>query len=481
MKTIRNFINGRFVNPVSDEWLDDLEPATGQGLARVADSGTQDVAAALEAANAALPDWMLRPAADRADTLDRLAGLIRENRDALARLESDDTGKPVRLALEVDMQRAEANLRFFSGAIRHWSESAHDMGPNGFNYTLRRPLGAVACITPWNLPLYLLTWKLAPALAAGNTVVAKPSELTPLTADALAGLSVEAGLPPGVFNLVHGRGAGAGQALVDHPAIRAISFTGGTSTGRQIAAAAAPRLVRLSLELGGKNPAIVFEDANFERAIPGLVRAGFTNQGQVCLCTSRILVHQDCYEIVRERLVSAVSKLRVGDPRDPATDQGALISAAHTDKVLGYLDQARADGAQVLCGGEPVLPAGRCSKGWFVQPAVIEDLPAGSSLLSEEIFGPIVTLERFTDEEDAVRCANSTQYGLAASIWTGNVNRAHRMAAAVDAGIIWVNSWMVRDLRTPFGGMKASGVGREGGFHSLEFFTEARNVCISHE
>ncbi|AKS41835.1 aldehyde dehydrogenase [Wenzhouxiangella marina] len=479
MRTVGNFIAGRTQPALEGGSLENLNPATGECIARIPDSGPADVDQAVAAAREAFPDWSARPVADRMERLERLAGLIQANAEELAALESEDTGKPRRLAREIDMQRAEANLRFFARAMSQWSSAGHDMGPTGFNYTRREPLGPVALITPWNLPLYLLTWKLGPALVTGNTVVAKPSELTPLTADALARLANEAGLPAGVFNLVHGLGARCGQALVDHPDIKAVSFTGGTVTGRRIAQSTAPRLIKLSLELGGKNPALVFDDADLDRTVAGLLRAGFTNQGQVCLCSSRFLIHESIYEPLVERLVEAVKGLKVGDPEDEDNTQGALISAAHRDKVLGYIDQARQDGGRILCGGEATRPTGRCQDGAFVLPTLIADLPPESRLHREEIFGPVVTLQRFSSEEEAIALANDVDYGLAATVWTEGLSRAHRVAGRLQSGIVWVNNWLVRDLRTPFGGVKASGLGREGGHWSLEFFTEPKNVFIN--
>ncbi len=475
---LSNWIGGEKRAPVGGQYLDDFEPATGKLLARIPDSGAEDVALAVAAAAEAYPEWSDRSLKDRAHCLERLADLVVEQAETLAEIESADTGKPLALARQIDMARVEANLRFFAGAAQHWPAESHDMGPAGFNYTRREPLGVVALITPWNLPLYLLSWKLAPALMTGNCVVAKPSELTPLSADALWGMAVDAGIPPGVINLVHGSGAGCGKALVDHPRIKAISFTGGTRTGRTIAAAAAPRLVKTSLELGGKNPALVFADADLDQAVAGLVRAGFTNQGQVCLCCSRILVHESLEEVLLDRLVNAVSALNVGDPRSPDTDQGALISAQHQGKVLDYIKMARRDGGRVLCGGEAVQPEGRCQQGHFVAPTLIAGLPGDSRLHHEEIFGPVVTIQTFASEDEAIRLANSVDYGLAATIWTRDLATAQRVAAAVQTGLVWINGWLVRDLRTPFGGMKDSGLGREGGRWSLEFFTETKNVHL---
>lgn len=476
--SLHNWIGGRRQAPLGGRYLDDIEPATGQVIAQIPDSGPEDIEQAVAAAGAAFPAWSCLSVADRADRLDTLAELIGRDADRLAELESRDTGKPLKLAREIDMGRARANLKFFSRAMQQWASPGHDMGSTGFNYTRREPLGVVALITPWNLPLYLLTWKLAPALVTGNTVVAKPSELTPLTADALCSLAVEAGIPAGVFNLVHGSGPGCGQALVDHPDIKAISFTGGTLTGRKIAASAAPRLLKTSLELGGKNPAVVFADADIDKTVAGLLRAGFTNQGQVCLCSSRWLIHQDIYPALVEKLRQAVKRLRVADPNQADTEQGAVISADHQSKVLGFIEQARSDGGKVLCGGRSVQPDGRCQRGYFIEPTLIADLPADSRLHFDEIFGPVVTLQRFADENEAIALANSVDYGLAATVWTEDLGTAHRVAGRIQAGIIWVNDWLVRDLRTPFGGMKDSGLGREGGNWSLEFFTEPKNVFI---
>jgi len=479
VKQLANFIDGSFRPPAGGRYLDNIEPATGQVIARVPDSGPEDIDLAVAAASSAFPAWASTPVAERATLLERLAVVIAGNADELAKLESADTGKPLKLAREIDMGRARANLKFFAGAMTHWTSAGHDMGATGFNYTLRQPLGVVALITPWNLPLYLLTWKLAPALVTGNTVVAKPSELTPLTADALCELARKAGIPDGVFNLVQGTGPSCGQALVDHPQIKAISFTGGTITGQKIAASAAPRLLKVSLELGGKNPALVFDDADLDKTIPGLVRAGFTNQGQVCLCSSRILVHEAIHDQLADRLSRAVSALRLGDPRHADTDQGAVVSRAHQQKVLGFIDRARSEGGRILCGGQAARLAGRCKDGYFIEPTVIADLPTESRLHFDEIFGPVVTLQRFADEDEAIALANSVDYGLAATVWTEQLGRAHRVAGRVQAGIVWVNDWLVRDLRTPFGGVKDSGLGREGGQWSLEFFTEPKNIFIS--
>lgn len=479
---VSNYIDGRLQPPAGDTWLDLHEPATGKVCGRVADSDDADLKQAVTAAREAWPEWRRTGAEVRARWLHTLADLVEARSEQLVQAESADTGKPLTLARGVDIPRVAANLRFFAAAATQFASESHPMGDLGINYTLREPLGLVACISPWNLPLYLLTWKVAPALAAGNCVLAKPSELAPVSAGLFAELCIEAGLPPGVLNILHGRGPGIGQALVEHPEIRAISFTGGTRTGALIAQTAAPKFRKLSLELGGKNPTVVFADCDFERTLDGVLRAAFTNQGQVCMCGSRILVERSLYPRFRDALVQRVGALKVGDPAAPDTDQGALISAEHQRKVLDYLVLAREEGGRVLCGGEAVRPPGeRCREGWFVAPALLEDLAPDCRTNQEEIFGPVATLLPFEGEDEAVALANCVPYGLAASVWSRDVGRCHRVAARVEAGLVWVNCWMVRDLRTPLGGTKQSGVGREGGFEAMRFFTEAKNVCVSYD
>jgi aminomuconate-semialdehyde/2-hydroxymuconate-6-semialdehyde dehydrogenase len=476
-RTLAHVVAGAGVAPANGDYLDDLSPATGEVLARIPRGTAPDVAAAVAAAKAAAPGWAATPVEERARLLDSVADAIEARLEQLAELESQDTGKPIALARRVDIPRARDNFRFFAGAVRHSESAMHPM-PGAINYTVRKPVGVVGLITPWNLPLYLLSWKTAPALAMGNTIVAKPSELTPLTAAALADILREVGLPDGVFNLVHGLGHEVGQALVEHPDVRAISFTGGTATGARVAATAAPMFKKLSLELGGKNATLVFADCDLDAAVEGAVRAGFTNQGQVCLCGSRILVERSLHDVFVERLVERVEAMRVGDPAAEGTQVGALISLAHREKVEGYVQLARDEGGTIRTGGERPELAGPLSEGAFLRPTVVTGLAPSCRTATEEIFGPVVTVHPFDSEAEALEQANGVRYGLSASVWTRDLSRAHRVSAALETGMVWVNTWLLRDLRVPFGGLKDSGVGREGGRYSLEFFSESRNVCI---
>ena len=462
--------------------LDVYEPATGQSYALCPAGTAADVDDAVRAANAAFPMWSALPNDARAQWLQQLADALEMRAEDFVQAESRDTGKPLWLVRQVEIPRAIANLRFFAAAATQFASESHH-GQAGLNYTLRQPLGAVTCISPWNLPLYLFTWKIAPALAAGNCVVAKPSEITPVTAWMLGELAREIGFPAGVLNIVHGLGPVVGSAMVEHAGIKAVSFTGSTAVGRQIAAHCGPALKKMSLELGGKNPTLVFADAFNdeslrERLLDTVVRSAFQNSGQICLCGSRILVERSIYDAFRAAFVARVELLHVGDPLDPVTSIGPLVSRAHYDKVLACIAIARHEGGHVLCGGEALQLTGHCEDGWFIEPTVIEGLGPDCRSNTEEIFGPVVTLQAFDDDAHALALANATPYGLSASVWTQRLDRAHRIAANLRAGIVWINTWMTRDLRTPFGGVGQSGLGREGGMEAMRFFTEPKNVCV---
>jgi len=478
MENIFNYINGVLQAPVSNQFLENINPATGEVYSLCADSDERDVALAYEAAEAAFPIWSEMPTNDRSKILLKIAHLIAEKNDELALAESIDQGKPLWLAKHGEIPRAQSNIHFFATAIEHFASEAHAMGNHAINYTLRTPIGIVGCISPWNLPLYLFTWKIAPALAAGNCVVAKPSEITPMTAYLFSKICIEAGLPKGVLNIVHGLGPKVGSAIVAHEKITAISFTGGTKTGAEIARIAAPMFKKLSLELGGKNPNIIFADCDFEKTVKESVRASFTNQGEICLCGSRIYIERSIYEQFKTAFVAQVASLKIGDPLQDDTKVGAIVSKLHFDKVLSYIALAKEEGGAILTGGKSFNPGGNCSNGFFIEPTVIEGLGHLCRTNQEEIFGPVVTLQPFDTEDEVLAMANSTQYGLACTVFTENLSKAHRVAGKIKSGIVWVNCWLLRDLRTPFGGVKQSGVGREGGWEALRFFTETKNVCV---
>ena len=477
---IRNFIDGQFVEPIGAKYLDNIEPATGNPYSQVADSDARDVEVAVAAAEAAFVNWSRTPAAERSKFLLRIADLIERDLDKFARAESIDTGKPLSLARTLDIPRAASNFRFFATAILHTESEAHITDNIAFNYTLRQPRGIAGLISPWNLPLYLLSWKIAPAIAVGNTAIAKPSELTPMTACMLCEIAREAGLPNGVLNVVHGTGPDVGAVITAHPKINTMSFTGGTVTGRKVAEACAPLFKKVSLELGGKNPNIIFADADLDSAIAGSVRSSFANQGQVCLCGSRIFIERSAYDEFVNRFIEKTSKLKIGDPLEAATDQGAIVNKTQLDKIKFYVDLAQKEGGKIALGGTAPEPINdRCRNGYFFPPTVITGLPVSCRTNREEIFGPVVTITPFDSEEEVINYANDCDYGLASSVWTQNLNRVHRVAEKINTGTVWVNCWLVRDLRVPFGGMKASGVGREGGEEALRFFTEPKNICIA--
>ena len=478
MKTLKNFIGGKFVGPTSKSYFENVCPFNGEVYSMVPNSDEKDVEIAVENAKEASKTWAKEKTSVRANILKKIASLIRKNLDELAKAETIDNGKPLKISTTIDIPRSALNFEFFAENISQLNGQFFPMDGEAFNYTLHRPLGTVACISPWNLPLYLLTWKIAPALATGNTVVAKPSEITPMTAYLLGEIVNEAGLPPGVLNIVHGTGPKVGAPLVSHNSIDGISFTGSTNTGRFIAEKAASSFKKVSLEMGGKNPNIIFSDCDFENAVNTTIRSSFENQGQICLCGSRIFVEENIYEKFKNALLEKISKLKVGDPLSKSNDLGAIVSAPHYDKIKSYIKLAQEEEGNILCGGEAPQLDTPFSNGYFLKPTLIENLSPTCRTNQEEIFGPVATITPFKTEEEVTKWANSTNYGLAGSLWTNNLKRAHRMVENIDSGILWVNCWMLRDLRTPFGGMKSSGVGKEGGVYALKFFTEEKNVCI---
>lgn len=477
---IANYIDGKLVSPVNNQYLDNYNPATGKVYSYIPDSTGDDVQLAVDAARKAFPSWSNLSNIQRSKWLEKISSGIKAKLDELALAESIDNGKPLWLAKSVDIPRAVDNFKFYSTAILHYASESHHTAQGVINYTLRKPVGVAACISPWNLPLYLFTWKIAPALAAGNTVVAKPSEITPMTAFLLTQICEEINLPAGVLNVVHGLGISAGNALISHDDIDLVSFTGGTSTGAHIAKIVAPKFKKMSLELGGKNPNIIFDDCDFDKMLKTTLNSSFANQGQICLCGSRILVQRGIYERFKTAFAAEVGKMKVGNPMQDDSRLGAIVSKPHYDKVLSYISIAKEEGGKILTGGEAVNLDGENKDGWYIAPTIIEGLDQQCRTNQEEIFGPVVTIQAFDTEEEALKLANSTMYGLAATVWTTDLNKAHRMADGIKSGIVWINCWLLRDLRTPFGGMKNSGVGREGGWEALNFFAEPKNVCIKY-
>jgi aminomuconate-semialdehyde/2-hydroxymuconate-6-semialdehyde dehydrogenase len=475
---ILNYINGKHVPPCSGRYLDNVNPSTGKIYGRLPDSDATDVELAVSAAQTAFPAWSRLPAEKRFALLNAIADRIDADAEQLALAETTDNGKPLWLSKRMDIPRAAANFRFFATGALHFASESHASEDDGINFTLRKPIGTVGCISPWNLPLYLFTWKIAPALAAGNCVVAKPSEVTPATAFLLSEICMKAGLPEGVLNIVHGTGPTCGEAIVQHPHIKAISFTGSTAAGSRIASIAAPRFKKLSLELGGKNPGIIFADCDWTKMLNETIRSSFTNQGQICLCTSRLLIEASVYEQFKNEFVARVKTLSVGDPLNDSNKQGAIVSKAHFEKIMGCISLAKEEGGRLLTGGNAIKPEGPCTEGYFIEPTVFEGPGPDSRTNREEIFGPVVSLQPFGSIEEAIELANASSYGLAATVWTGNMGTANRVAHALQSGIVWINCWLNRDLRTPFGGVNHSGVGREGGWEAFRFFTEPKNVCI---
>ncbi len=472
-----HFINGEFVPSGNGAVFENINPATEEVLGTVALGGKEEIELAVAAAKEALKGpWKKMTATERVNILRRVSELIMERLEELAVLESLDTGKPLWLSKSIDIPRSAYNFQFFADYIRTLGTEASQSDDIALNYAIRRPLGVVGLINPWNLPLLLLTWKLAPALAAGNTVVMKPAELTPMTATVLAEICRDAGVPAGVINLVHGFGPdSAGAALAEHPDVNGISFTGETTTGKIIMQTAAKSLKRLSYELGGKNPNIIFADSDLDEVIETTLKSSFINQGEVCLCGSRIYVERSAYQAFLDKFVAKAKELVVGDPFQEKTKVGALISEEHFHRVTSYIELAKEEGGEIILGGR--RPEG-LEKGYYLEPTIITGLNNNCRVVKEEIFGPVVTVIPFDTEEEVIEAANDTHYGLSATIWTNNLRRAHRVAGQIEAGIIWVNTWFFRDLRTPFGGMKQSGIGREGGVHSFEFYSELTNVCI---
>ncbi|MEX1193192.1 MAG: aldehyde dehydrogenase [Brumimicrobium sp.] len=478
MEKIQNYINGAFVAPEGDKYFDNVEPAKGITYSLIPDSQKIDVEKAVQAAKEAFPIWSKLSIEERGEWMMKISDGIAARMDEFVAAESRDNGKPLKLAEHVDIPRAISNFKFFATAIQHFASESHNMVGVGINYTLRKPLGVVGCISPWNLPLYLFTWKIAPALAAGNCVVAKPSEVTPYTAYLLCKVMEDVGFPKGVLNIVHGFGQSAGDAIVRHKETKAISFTGGTATGKTIATIAAPMFKKLSLELGGKNPNIIFDDCDFDEMLKTTIRSSFANQGQICLCGSRIFVQRGIYDKFKKAFVEKISQAKVSNPEDPKAQLGAVVSEGHMEKVLGYIELAKEEGGTVLAGGKRVILDAPYDKGFYIAPTIIEGLDYNCRTNQEEIFGPVVTIMPFDTEDEVLTMANATEYGLSATIWTNDLKRAHKMADEIEAGIVWINAWLVRDLRTPFGGTKSSGVGREGGWEALKFFTEPKNVFV---
>ena len=479
MEKIINYINGKLVESNSSKFLNVEDPSIGKNFIKLSDSNIDDLSLAVKSAKNSFHIWSSLAIEDRSKYLHDIANYIQDNIDDFADAESLDTGKPISLAKNLDIPRAISNFRFFADYAKNFEFNFSLNNDNNTNLINQYPLGVVACISPWNLPLYLFTWKIAPALIAGNTVIAKPSEITPLTAYMLSKACIEVNLPDGVLNIIHGRGSNIGNLIINHPDIKAISFTGGTETGKKIAQETAGTFKKLSLEMGGKNASIIFNDSDYDKMLDTTIRSSFSNQGQICLCTSRLLIESSIYEKFKKDLITRTKNLIIGDPKKRETEFGAISSKQHFEKIMTYIKMAKQQGGKIIAGGNPILLNGRCKDGYFIEPTIIESLDNDSIINQDEIFGPVITLQKFNSEKDAILLANNSNYGLSATVWSNDNEQANRVASKIDAGVIWINCWLVRDLRTPFGGVKQSGLGREGGSYALDFFTETKNICRS--
>ena len=479
MIKIKNYINGKLSVSSNKSHIDIFNPSVGEVYAQCANSNEIDLENAIKSAESSFPKWSNLKQKHRSELLLKIADLIERDLNEFAKAESIDNGKPYKLSKTLDIPRSIKNLRFFASMANAIDRESYHK-ENVINYVLRQPLGIVGTISPWNLPLYLFTWKIAPALVSGNCVIAKPSEITPYTAYLFSKICIEANLPKGVLSILHGEGKIIGEAIVNHKKIKAISFTGGTDTGKAIAKKASRNLKKISLEMGGKNPVIIFDDCNYNKMIDSLIKSSFLNQGQICLAGSRVYVQQTIYEKFKKDFISKIKKLNIGDPFDNKTDQGAIVSLEHLNKISQYVNQAKKEGGAILTGGEIPKINKNKSSGWYFSPTVIENISENSSLNQEEIFGPVVTLNTFKDENEAIKMANNSDYGLASIIWTDDINRAEKLAEVLESGLVWINCWLERDLRTPFGGIKNSGFGKEGGKYALDFFTEPKNICIKY-
>ena len=483
MKKVQHYINGKFMDSQCGEFFDNYNPATAELISKVALGREPEVNAAIAAAKAALTgEWGQMKLNDRIAMMYEIANEIDRRFDDFLEAECLDTGKPYSIARHIDIPRGAANFKVFADTMKSVADEAYRADtPDGrqmLNYSMRKPKGVIGVISPWNLPLLLMTWKVGPAMACGNTVVVKPSQVTPTTTSLLGEVMSKVGVPAGAYNVVQGKGSITGNLITAHKDIDAITFTGETSTGEMIMQACSKGVRDISLELGGKNPAVIFADCDMDKAIFETARSVFANSGQVCLGTERVYVERPIFDEFVDRLKTAGSKLKVGVQDDESVDMGPVVSAAHRDKVLEFYAAAKKEGANVILGGGAPKMEGKLANGYFVEPTIWTGLPETATVVKEEVFGPCCHIAPFDTEEEVIKMANDTKYGLAATVFTENLTKAHRVASQIDAGIVWVNSWFLRDLRTPFGGMKGSGIGREGGHHSLEFYTELKNVCI---